>query len=90
MAVQISEHMYARLFRSVPATTAIFQTLQFLLLSSINFLTLLDYVQGIPLSATGLYPRTLASGFNSISHPTKGQQGVASCVKALTKARQTV
>ena len=37
------EHMYARQFRSVPAATAIFQTRQFLLLSSINFLTLLDY-----------------------------------------------
>jgi len=43
MAVQVFEHMYARQFRSVPAATAIFQTRQFLLLSSIHFLTLLDY-----------------------------------------------
>jgi hypothetical protein len=43
MAIQNFEHMYSRHFRSVPATTAIFQTRQFLLLSSINFLVLLDY-----------------------------------------------
>jgi len=43
MAVQVFEHMYARQFHSVPAATAIFQTRQFLLLSSIHFLTLVDY-----------------------------------------------
>ena len=43
MAVQVFEHMHARQFRSVPAATAIFQTHQFLLLSSIHFLTLFDY-----------------------------------------------
>jgi hypothetical protein len=43
MAVQVFEHMYARQFRSVPAATAIFQTHQFLLLSPLHFLTLLDY-----------------------------------------------
>jgi hypothetical protein len=43
MAVQVFEPMYARQFRSVPAATAIFQTHQFLLLSSLHFLTLLDY-----------------------------------------------
>ncbi|KAF8167513.1 hypothetical protein B0H34DRAFT_854442 [Crassisporium funariophilum] len=43
MAVQVFEHMHAQQFRSVPAATAIFQTRQFLQLSSINFLTLLDY-----------------------------------------------
>jgi hypothetical protein len=37
--------MYARQFRSVPATTAIFQTRQFLQLSSINFLALLNHKQ---------------------------------------------
>ena len=38
-------YIYARQFRSVPSATAIFQvhTHQFLFLSSINFLTLLDY-----------------------------------------------
>ena len=35
--------MYARQFHSVPAATAIFQTHQYLLLSSLHFLTLLDY-----------------------------------------------
>ena len=45
MAVQVFEPMYAsaRQFRSVPAATAIFQTHQYLLLSSLHFLTLLDY-----------------------------------------------
>ena len=43
MAVQVFEHMYAQQFRSVPAATAMFQTHQFLLLSSLHFLTLLDY-----------------------------------------------
>jgi hypothetical protein len=43
MAVQVFEHMHAQQFRSVPAATAIFQTHQFLLVSSIHFLTLLDY-----------------------------------------------
>ena len=43
MAVQVFEHMYARQFRSVPAATAKFQIRQFLLLSSLHFLTLLDY-----------------------------------------------
>ena len=43
MAVQVFEHMYARQFRTVPSATAVFQTRQFLLLSSISFLTLLDY-----------------------------------------------
>ena len=43
MAVQVFEHMYARQFRSVPAATAIFQTRQFLLLSSLHFLMLLNY-----------------------------------------------
>ena len=43
LAVQVLEHMYARQFRSVPAATAIFQTRQYMLLLSINFLTLLDY-----------------------------------------------
>src|SRR3984885_8270553 len=45
VVVQVFEYMYARQFRSVPAATAIFQTCQFLSLSSINFLTLLDYRQ---------------------------------------------
>ena len=40
MAVQAFEHIQ---FCSVPAATAIFQTRQFLLLSSMHFLTLLDY-----------------------------------------------
>ena len=43
MAVQVFEHMHARQFRSVPAATAIFQTHQYLLLSPIHFLTLLDH-----------------------------------------------
>jgi hypothetical protein len=43
MAVQVFEPMYARQFRSVPSATAIFQTHQYLLLSSFHFLTLLDY-----------------------------------------------
>ena len=43
MAVQVFEHMYARQFRSVPAAMAIFQTRQFLLLSALHFLMLLDY-----------------------------------------------
>ena len=43
LAVQAFEHMYAQQFRSIPAATAIFQTRQFIQISAINFLTLLDY-----------------------------------------------
>lgn len=43
MVVQVFEHMYAQQFRSVPTATVIIQTRQFLLLSSIKFLMLLDY-----------------------------------------------
>lgn len=43
MAVQTFEHLYARQFRSVPAATSLFQTRHFLLLPSLNFLTLLHH-----------------------------------------------
>ena len=41
-AVQVFEHMYARQMRSVQAATTTFQPYQFILLSSIHFLTPLE------------------------------------------------
>jgi len=87
LAVQVFEHMYARQFCSVPAATAIFQTHQYSLLSSINFLTLLDYNLKEP-STTGHYSRALAQRLESIPHPTKSWQATASSAEALTEARQ--
>jgi hypothetical protein len=43
MGVQVFEYMYARQFRSVLPPLQCFKPCQFLLLSLINFLTLLDY-----------------------------------------------
>ena len=42
LAVQLFQYHLARQFRSVPDATAIFQTKQFLLLSSLQFLCLVD------------------------------------------------
>jgi hypothetical protein len=42
LAVQIFQHRLGPQFRSVPDTTALFQTKQFLLLSSIQFLCLIE------------------------------------------------
>ena len=42
LAVQLFQYRIARQFRSVPDATAIFQTKQFLLLSSLQFLCLID------------------------------------------------
>ena len=42
LAVQLFQYRLARQFRSVPDATAIFQTKQFLLLSSLQFLCLVD------------------------------------------------
>jgi hypothetical protein len=42
LAVQLFQYRLARQFRSVPDMTAIFQTKQFLLLSSLQFLCLAD------------------------------------------------
>ena len=87
MAVQaqVFEPMYARQFRSVPsvpAATTIFQTHQFQLLSSLYFLTLLDYTKNPP-SNVALF----LTSREQISHPTKCRQTVASSIQAVKEAR---
>ena len=42
LAVQVFQHRLGRQFRSVPDATALFQTKQYLLLSSMQFLSLIE------------------------------------------------
>ncbi|KAF8801615.1 hypothetical protein BYT27DRAFT_7261749 [Phlegmacium glaucopus] len=58
LAVQLFQYCLARQFRSVPDTTAIFQTKQFLLLSSLLFLCLVN---------TKISPEQLAASFIELS-----------------------
>jgi hypothetical protein len=54
LAVQLFQHRLGPQFRSVPDATALFQTRQFLLLSSIQFLCLIDTKLSPQQSTTGM------------------------------------
>jgi len=88
LAVQVFEHMYVRQFHSVPGATAIFQTRQYSLLLSINFLTLLDYNLKEPSQHQGAILKLLPNNLNQFHNPTKSWQATASSVEALVEARQ--
>jgi hypothetical protein len=88
--VQVFQPLYGRQFRSVPAATAIFQTHQYLLLSSFHFLTLLDYNLKDSLQQRGsileLSPMDL-DRFCTLQNANKQAEAAASSIQAVKKAR---
>jgi hypothetical protein len=84
LAVQVFQHRLGRQFRSVPDATALFQTNQFLLLSSMQFLCLVETV--LPPQQSSSSIELLPQGLDRYKDFRNGQKELTTALK-LSKRR---
>ena len=89
LAVQLFQHRLGPRFRSVPDATALFQTKQFILLSSIQFLCLIDsetkLPQAPPNQQSTLFIELLPQDIDSYKALKNGQKELTVALKLSKK-----